>query len=122
MAKKGKAKKKKKKAKVWTNVMILADWKKAVKKGLKKKKLHKDISTQFKAPLLAKIQTRLDQGRDYNKEGAKTRAVGKTLGQICRLLADGSIVSLAVFTAAFKACQLHPKCRVGGGGGQWCNV
>lgn len=115
-------KKKKKKAKTWTNVQILADWKKAVKKGLKKKKLDPAITAAFEAPLLAKIQSRLDAGRDYNKEGAKTRAVGKTLGQICRMLADGSMVSLAVFDASFKACKLHPKCRVGGGGGQWCNV
>jgi hypothetical protein len=115
-------KKKKKQAKVWTKEQILADWKKAVKKGLKKKKLDAAIAANFTAPLLAKIQQRLDAGRDYNKEGGKTRAVGKTLGIICRLLADGSTVSLAVFEASFKACKLHPKCRVGGGGGQWCNV
>jgi hypothetical protein len=115
-------KKKKKQAKVWTNVQILADWKKAVNKGLRKKKLHPDITTEFKQPLLDKIQTRLDAGHDYNKDGPKTRAVGRTLGIICRLLADGSTVSLAVFEASFKACKLHPKCRVGGGSGQWCNV
>jgi hypothetical protein len=116
------AKKRKKKAKVWTKEKILADWKKALKKGLKTKKLDPAIAAQFTAPLLAKIQQRLDQNHDYNKEGANTRAVGKTLGTICRMLTNGTIVPLAVFEASFKACKLHPKCHVGGGGGQWCNV
>lgn len=110
------------KPKVWTNKQVLADWKKALKKGLKKKKLDRSIAAKFEPPLLAKIQTRLDQNKDYNKEGAGTRAVAKTLGQICRLLTDGDTVQLVVFELAFKACQMHPACVGGGGSGQWCNI
>lgn len=115
---------KKRQAKVWTNVLILEDWKEALKQGLKTKKLDPAIEPFFAPLLLAKIQTRLDppQSRDYNKDRAKTRLVGRTLGQICRMLADGNTVSLAVFQAAFRLCKLHPKCHVGGGGGQWCDV
>ena len=116
---------KKRKAKVFTNVEILADWKKAVKKGLGSKKLDPAIEATFGPLLLAKIQTRLDppQSRDYNTEGAGTRAVGKSLGQICRMLTAGNSVSLGVFEAAFKLCKLHPKCPSGGpGSGQWCDI
>ena len=110
------------KEKVWTSDLILADWKKAVKKGLKTKKLDPTIAATFSAPLLAKIETRLKAGGDYNKEGANTRAVGTALGQICRMLTLGGTVSLGVFEAAFKLCKLHPKCPGGAGGGQWCNI
>src|SRR6476659_10131357 len=80
----GKAKKRK--ARVFTKEEILEDWKKAVKKGLGRKKLDPAIEATFGPLLLAKIQTQLDppQSGDYNKDGPNTRAVGKTLGQICR--------------------------------------
>lgn len=121
MAKKAK---KRKAAKVWTNTEILADWQKAVKGGLSGKRLDPAIEAQFKGPLLAKIQARLDppQNGDYNKEGANTRTVARTLGQTCRAFTAGSTVSLGVFEAAFRLCKLHPKCPGGSGGGQWCDV
>jgi hypothetical protein len=110
------------KAKIWTDVMILDDWTKAVKKGLGRKKLDPAIALKVSPPLLLKIQARLAAGGDYNKEGANTRIVAKTLGQICKLVADGNTVSLPVFEAAFDLCQLHPACPGGSGGGQWCNI
>lgn len=118
----GKAKRRK--ARVFTKEEILEDWKKALKKGLGRKKLDPAIEAQFGPLLLAKIQTQLDppQSGDYNKDGANTRAVGKTLGQICKMLTDGSTVSLGLFEAAFKLCKLHPKCPGGGGSGRWCDV
>jgi len=112
-----------KKRKVFTKEEILADWKKALKTALKSKKLDPSIPAQFEAKLLAKIQTRLNNGGDYNKDGPNTRAVAKTLGQVCRMLTAGSTVKLAVFQAAFQLCKLHPRCPSGGGGGgQWCNI
>lgn len=119
MAKKAK---KRKAAKVWTNTQILDDWKKAVNAGLLGKRLDPAIAAQFKAPLLVKIQARLDEGRDYNTEGANTRAVGKTLGQTCRAFTAGSVVSLGVFEASFRLCKLHPRCPGGPGSGQWCDI
>jgi hypothetical protein len=114
---------KKRKAKIWTKEAILADWQKALASGLGKKKLDPSIAAQFGPPLLVKIQARILIGADYNKEGAGTRAVAKTLGQICKMLTAGSTVSLAVFELAFKLCKLHPKCPSGGGGGgQWCDI
>jgi hypothetical protein len=120
------AKRKRRQPKVWTSDKILNDWKKAVKKGLGSKRLDPSIEAQFKAPLLAKIQSRLDppQSRDYNVEGPSTRAVATTLGRICRLITtENNTVNLAVFEQAFKLCRLHPKCPTGGpGSGQWCNI
>lgn len=114
---------KKRTAKVWTKEEILYDWEKALNKSLGKKKLDPTIAAQFTPPLLVKIQTRLATGADYNKEGAGTRAVAKTLGQICKMLTPGTLVSLAVFEGAFKLCKLHPKCPgLGGGGGMWCDI
>ena len=110
------------KAKIWTDVMILDDWTKTLKKGLGRKTLDGAIVTKYGPLLLAKIQTRLTGGADYNKEGANTRAVAKTLGEICKMVTAGNSVSVGVFDAAFKLCKLHPKCPGGIGGGQWCNV
>ena len=112
----------KKKRKVFTSEEILKDWQKALKKGLGKKKLDPVIVKNFTPPLLAKIEARLKAGGDYNKEGAKTRAVGKDLGKICKMLTGGSTVSLAVFEQAFKLCKLHHSCPGGPGSGRWCDV
>jgi hypothetical protein len=116
------AKAKKRKAKVYTKEMILADWKKALKTGLKTKKLDPSIPPQFESKLLARIQKRLDNGGDYNKEGPNTRAVAKTLGVTCRLLTLTGPVKLGVFKAAFELCKLHPRCPGGAGSGQWCDI
>ena len=119
------------KPKVWTAEKIFADWRKSLKEGLGKKKLPKTtedaFNAQFKAQLLVKIKTRLDppQSRDYNVEGDNTRAVAKTLGKICRMMAPGKndVVTAAILETAFHLCQLHPRCPGGGGGGgQWCDI
>jgi hypothetical protein len=117
------AKARKRKAKVYTKEEILADWKKALKKALKTKKLDPSIPAQFESRLLVKIQTRLNNGGDYKKDGPNTRAVAMTLGRICRMLTAGTTVKLAVFQTAFLLCKLHPRCPSGGGGGgQWCDI
>jgi hypothetical protein len=111
-----------KKAKVWTKEAILADWQKALKKGLGRKQLDPAVVSTFTPLLLAKIQARIDEGGDYNKEGNNTRAVATALGNICKILADGSTITLGLFQASFKLCKLHPKCPGGQGSGRWCDV
>jgi hypothetical protein len=108
----------------FTNQMILDDWKKALQKGLGRKKLHADIATKNATKLLNKIQTRLDgpPKGNYARDRSNTLAVATDLGRICRMLTSGSTVSLGVFTAAFDACRLHPRCPGGVGGGQWCDI
>lgn len=111
------------KPKVWTKEQILADWKKSARAGLgDAKRLSKDVTDKFDPLLLAKIETRLKEGRNYNKEGVRTRAVARAVGKFCKELTAGRDVSLGVFEAVFKVCQLHPKCPGGGGSGKWCDI
>lgn len=117
------AKKTARKTKKWTAELILADWKKAVKAGLgPRKKLGKAIVDHYEPLLLKKVQERLDDGRDYNKEGADTRAVAKVVGRFSAVLTGGTEVSKGVFDKVFDACQLHHRCPGGGGSGKWCDV
>jgi hypothetical protein len=119
MAKKAKRAKKK----YFTKEMILEDWKKAVQKGLgKKKTLDPSIAAAFEAKLLAKIQERLDAKGDYNKEGANTRVVATFIGVVCKMMTPGNTVLLGVFEKVFDLAQLHPACPGGGGSGQWCSI
>lgn len=107
--------------KEWTPELVLEDWKKSVKSGLGKKRLGKSILDFYEPKLLKKIEDRL-KTRDYNKEGAATRAVAKTVGRFCAALTGGTDVSKAVFDVVFTACQLHPLCPKDGGAGKWCDI
>lgn len=122
MAKK-KAAARKKTEKKWTAELVIADWKKAVKGGLgTRKALGKPVLDFYEPKLKKKIQERLDAGRDYNKEGADTRAVAKTVGRFCAALTSGTEVSKGVFDKVFDACQLHPRCPGGLATGKWCDI
>jgi hypothetical protein len=124
MAKTAKAKKAKKKKKVYTKEMILADWKKTVKKGLgKTKKLDPAIAAAFETKLLARIEDRLNNGGDYNKEGPATRKVAKFIGSVCKMMTAGNSVPLGIFEKVFDLAQIHPNCPgTGPGSGQWCDI
>jgi hypothetical protein len=122
-AKKAKKARKATRTKVFTQQMILDDWKKAVKKGLGKfKNLDPAIAAAFETQLLAKIQQRLNEGRDYNVEGPNTRKVATFIGTVCKMMTPGNSVSLAVFEKVFDLGQIHPSCPGGGGSGQWCDI
>lgn len=117
--------KKAKKAKTWTAELVIADWKKSVKAGLgPRRKLSKATLDHYEPRLLKKIQERLDSGRDYNKEGADTRAVAKAVGRFCATLAAGNEIPKAIFEKVFEACQLHHRCpsSTSPGSGKWCDI
>lgn len=113
------------KRKTWTAALIIADWKKAVKAGLgPRKRLSKATLAFYEPQLKKKIQQRLDEGRDYNKEGADARAVAKVVGRFCAVLVSGNEVPKAVFDDVFDACQHHHRCPSShsSGSGKWCDI
>ena len=110
--------------KVFTKAEILADWKKAMKAGLGlNKRLVKAIPDKHEPLLLAIIAKRLAAPEnDYGTDRSNTKAVARTVGQICRMLTSGRDVQLGVFEAVFALCnQVHPRCPGGDGSGKWCS-
>ena len=110
--------------KAYTKEEILADWKKSLKLGLGvNKRLVKAIPDKHEPLLLATIATRLaDPRNNYGKDRNNTKAVARTIGQICRMLTSGRDVQLGVFEAVFDLCNtLHPRCPGAGGSGKWCS-
>ncbi len=112
--------------KVFTKEEVLADWKKSVKVGLgKNKRLVKAIRDKHEPLLLAIVATRLANPKtnDYATDRSNTKAVARTVGQICRMLTKGNEVQIGVFEAVFDLCnKLHPRCPgLGTGGGKWCS-
>jgi hypothetical protein len=110
--------------KTFTKEQILAEWKKSVQSGLgANKRLVKAIRDKHEPLLLATIAKRLaDPKNDYGRDRNNTKAVARTVGQMCRMLTDGRDVQLAVFEEVFALCNtLHPRCPGGGGSGKWCN-
>ena len=109
--------------KVFTKEQILLDWKTSVKVGLgPTKKLEKSILVKHEPLLLAIVAKRLAvPANNYGKDRKNTKAVARTVGQICRILTEGSEVKIGVFEAVFDLCQdLHPKCPGAKGSGKWC--
>jgi hypothetical protein len=123
MAKKKSTKRSKK---VWTKELVLADWLGPLEKALgKNKTLSPAIFTNFEAPLLAKIDSRLQNPKhDYNKDRKNVRVVARTIGKFCKVLTGpAKVVPLGVFELVFKACQLYHLCpSPGPGGGKWCDI
>ena len=111
--------------KAFTKEQILAEWKKSMKAGLGlNKRLVKAIPDKHEPLLLAIIATRLaDPKSDYGKDRHNTKAVARTVGQICRMLTSGRDVQLGVFEGVFDLCnKLHPRCPgVKSGAGKWCS-
>ncbi len=110
--------------KVYTKEEILAEWKKSVQSGLgANKKLAKAIRDKHEPLLLNIVAKRLaDPKNDFGKDRNNTKAVARTVGQICRTLTTGRDVQLGVFEAVFALCnQLHPRCPGGNGSGKWCS-
>lgn len=110
--------------KAFTKEQILAEWKKSVQAGLgANKKLAKSIRDKHEPLLLTTVGKRLaDPNNDYAKDRNNTKAVARTVGQMCRMLTTGRDVQLGVFEAVFALCnQLHPRCPGGHGSGKWCS-
>ena len=110
--------------KVFTKEEVLADWKKSVQLGLgPNKRLAKAIRDKHEPLLLAIVATRLAVPKnDYGTDRNNTKAVARTVGQVCRMLTSGRDVQIGVFEAVFALCnQLHPRCPGGNGSGKWCS-
>jgi hypothetical protein len=110
------------KNRVWTSDDILTEWRKALQRGLGRKKLSRDIDDAVAGPLGKHVAGLLAAGQDFNLARDATLEVAEYIGEICRLSTHGNEVSLAVFELAFELGKLHHRCPGGGGSGQWCSV
>ena len=116
--------KKKQAAHEYTAQEILDLWTAKAKNGLgSDKHFARAIPEAVNGKLLARIQKRLDNGDDFDRDKENTLAVAKDLGKICRMFTPGNTVDLDTFSLVFEFVRdNHPVCPPTGGAGGWCEI
>jgi len=104
----------------YTATQILNELRIEVIAGLGGKSLAPHADAALEAFYRPKIQKRLDDGGDWDKEKASPKLVARHLGQILAILTVGAEVTAAVAQVGANAIRADENCPAGGGGGLWC--
>ncbi len=100
---------------------ILDELKELILLGMKPKTFDNGVEEELRKLMRPKVKKRIDDGGVWENERDNPLICGLHMGQIAKLLAKGSKVTLNVAVAAFRAAQNDEHCTKGaGGGGDWC--